>query len=60
MSIQITDWNAMAEALREEIRQLERQYGTGIRPAWISEEIAHLREQAWQYQQKAEKSKGPA
>ena len=60
MSVQITDWNALAKPLLEEIRRLETQHGTGVRPGWVSEEIARLREQAWRYQQKAEINKGPA
>jgi len=60
MSVQITDWQAMADAVLDQIRQFETQHGTGVRPAWVSEEIAILRDRAWRYQQKADIDKGPA
>lgn len=33
---------AYTERKRRQIRQLKMEYGTGVRPSWVSGELAHL------------------
>lgn len=34
--------NRRAAAIEDSVRQIETQYGTGVRPGWVSEELSML------------------
>lgn len=42
MSMNKQDLLAYIELRREQIEDLEKRYGTGVRPAWVGEEIGIL------------------